>query len=59
MLHQGKWGGGGVEAVVKNDQVKELAGQVMGGSSYWTLKSPTIMARLEVEMKTITQCQRF
>lgn len=48
-----------MEVVVKNDQVKGLAGQVLGGSSYWTLKSLTIMTRLEVEMKTVTQCQKL
>lgn len=38
--------------VVKNDQVKELAGQVFSGSSSVTLKSSTVMANLEIEMKT-------
>ena len=53
------WGGGKVGVVVKNDQVRELAGQVLGGSSSWMLKPPKVIAVLELELKTITQCQRF
>ena len=45
--------------IVKNDQVRELAGQVLGGSAPCLLKSCGVMASLEIEMKTITQCQRF
>lgn len=50
------WGGGKVGVVVKNDQVRELAGQVLGGSSSCMLKPPKVIAVLEVEMKAITQC---
>ena len=53
------WGGGKVGFVIKNDQVRELASQVLSESSSWMLKLPKVITRLEVEMKTITQCQRF
>jgi hypothetical protein len=53
------WGGGKVGVVIRNDQVRELANQVLSESSSWMLKVPKVITNLEVEIKTTTQCQRF
>lgn len=58
-VHSVIWGGGKVGVVIKNDQIRELASQVLSESSSWMLKLPKVITSLEVEMKTITQCQRF
>ena len=61
ILHQGPecdLGGGKVGVVIENDQVRELASQVLSGSWSWMLKLPNVITSLEVEMKTLSQCQR-
>lgn len=47
------WRGGKVGVVIENDQVRELASQVLSGSSSWMLKLPKVITSLEVEMKTL------